>query len=57
MPFGPYHSGVTLLPQGPSPEKQPLFYISRSHPLLIPKIGARPPYYCNPKYAPYYPII
>jgi len=38
-----------------SKEKQKLLYLSNA--VQIPKIGPRPPYYCHPRYVPYYPII
>ncbi|AFS78805.1 hypothetical protein Curi_c17980 [Gottschalkia acidurici 9a] len=40
-----------------SDEKVPVLYDSNPQPFLLPKIGPRPPYYCNPHCEPYYPII
>ncbi|MCM3569775.1 hypothetical protein M3183_16920 [Neobacillus mesonae] len=40
-----------------SEEKVEVFYNSDSHPYRLPLIGERPPYYTNPRYEPYYPVI
>ena len=48
---------VKLLLVEQSEEKKKIVYNSNPHPFLLPKIGPRPPYYCNPRYDQYYPII
>jgi hypothetical protein len=40
-----------------SEEKKKMIYDSNAHKLEVPKIGPRPPYYCNPRYEQYYPVI
>ncbi|GGA34140.1 hypothetical protein [Psychrobacillus lasiicapitis] len=40
-----------------SDEKVKVLYNSNATPFLLPKIGARPPFFYNPKYEQYYPII
>ena len=52
-----YNPEIQLLLINQSNEKVAVFYNSNPYPYLLPKIGARPPYYCNPRYEPYYPII
>jgi hypothetical protein len=49
--------GVKLLLVKHSDEKVKLLYDENPYPWKMPKIGPRPPYYCNPKCQPYYPII
>ncbi|MEC2078611.1 hypothetical protein [Metabacillus fastidiosus] len=49
--------GVKLLLINHSNEKEKVLYNSNLTAFNIPKIGPRPPYYCNPQYTPYYPII
>ncbi|WP_409304887.1 hypothetical protein [Peribacillus sp. SCS-155] len=46
---------LLLLPY--SNEKNVVLYNSNPQSWQIPKIGPRPPYYCNPRYVQYYPII
>jgi hypothetical protein len=48
---------VKLLLVQHSEEKVELLYDSNPYTLEMPKIGSRPPYYCNPRYVPYYPVI
>jgi hypothetical protein len=49
--------GVNLLLVNRSKEKVEVLYNSNSSPFKLPKIGPRPPYYCNPRCEPYYPVI
>ncbi|WP_169728540.1 hypothetical protein [Salibacterium aidingense] len=46
---------VLLLPQ--SEEKVKVYYNDDPRPFSLPKIGPRPPYYCCPRYEPYYPVM
>jgi hypothetical protein len=48
---------VKLLLINHSEEKEEILYNSNPYPLQMPKIGPRPPYYCNPRYNQYYPVI
>ncbi|MFB3170887.1 hypothetical protein P5G62_027745 [Neobacillus sp. 179-C4.2 HS] len=48
---------VKLLLINHSNEKEEIQYNSNTKPLKMPKIGPRPPYYTNPRYEPYYPVI
>ncbi|MBP2242807.1 hypothetical protein J2Z40_003388 [Cytobacillus eiseniae] len=48
---------VKILLVNYSEERVELQYNSNSKPLEMPKIGPRTPYYCHPRYEPYYPII
>ncbi len=52
-----YYPEVTLLLDDHSEEKVELFYNSNPYTFDMPKIGPRPPYYCNPRYEPYFPVI
>jgi hypothetical protein len=52
-----YNPEVQLLLINQSEEKVELQYNSNPSPFLMPKIGPRPPYYCNPRYEPYFPVI
>ncbi|MBE4907562.1 hypothetical protein IMZ08_05725 [Bacillus luteolus] len=40
-----------------SNEKEVILYNDNPYYFQISKIGFRPPYYCNPKYEQYYPVI
>ncbi|WP_019413623.1 hypothetical protein [Paenisporosarcina sp. TG20] len=40
-----------------SGEKVNVLYNSNPYSFQLPKVGERPPYYWNPRYEPYYPII
>ncbi|MBT2655083.1 hypothetical protein J7E81_07425 [Bacillus sp. ISL-18] len=40
-----------------SDEKVAVQYNTNQQPVIMPKIGPRPPYYYNPRYEPYYPLI
>ncbi|AXN37971.1 hypothetical protein [Peribacillus butanolivorans] len=48
---------VKLLLVGQSDEKVELLYDSNAYTFEMPLIGPRQPYYCNPRYVPYYPVI
>jgi len=48
---------VQLLLVNQSNEKVEVLYNSNPHPFKMPKIGPRPPYYYNPRYEQYYPVI
>ena len=50
-----WEANVLLIDQ--SSEKVSVFYNDNAHPFHLPKVGPRPPYYCNPRYEPYYPVI
>ncbi|MBB6450501.1 hypothetical protein HNR44_002484 [Geomicrobium halophilum] len=54
MPYE-FYPEVTLLTLDESDEEVTMRYIEDSWPM--PKIGMRPPYYTNPRYEPYYPLI
>lgn len=49
--------GVRLLLVNQSKEKVEVLYTPNTHPFKLPKIGLRPPYYCNPGCERNYPII
>ena len=48
---------VTLMLVNHSDETEWIVYDHNSDPWQMPKIGPRPPYYTNPRYEQYYPII
>lgn len=48
---------VQLLTQGKSNEKVPVMYNENNQPYTLPLMGLRPPYFTNPQYTPYYPIL
>lgn len=48
---------VMLLLVEHSDEKVELIYNANPYPFKMPKIRSRPPYYYNPRYKQYYPII
>lgn len=50
-----YNPEVKLLLINQSEEKEEMQYKSRK--LMVPKIGPRPPFYVNPRYGQYYPVI
>ena len=52
-----YNPEVKLLLVTHSDEKEKMRYDDNPNLWLVPKIGPRPPYYCNPRYEQYYPII
>ncbi|WP_339231128.1 hypothetical protein NSQ77_14440 [Oceanobacillus sp. FSL K6-2867] len=52
-----YSPEVKLLLVTHSNEKEKMRYDDNPNLWLVPKIGPRPPYYCNPRYEQYYPII
>lgn len=52
-----YRPVVDLLLVNSSNKKVEVLYDSNPSPFKLPLIGPRPPYYCNPRYEKYYPII
>ncbi|CAH0150821.1 MULTISPECIES: hypothetical protein [Bacillales] len=56
MPYY-YSEEVKLLLVEQSDEKVELLYDSNPNTFELPLIGPRPPYYYNPRYVPYYPVI
>ncbi len=52
-----YNPEVKFLLASEAPEKQAVQYNADAQPLRLPTIGPRPPYYCNPKYEPYVPVL
>jgi hypothetical protein len=52
-----YNPIVSLLLVNSSNEKVVVLYNSNPYSFKLPKIGPRPPYYCNPRYESYYPVI
>ncbi len=57
MPTSPANPEVKLLLVNRSAEKVKVSYNGNAKPLLLPLIGPRPPYYCNPRYTQYYPVM
>ncbi|SHK05775.1 hypothetical protein SAMN02745123_00506 [Desulforamulus aeronauticus DSM 10349] len=49
--------GVDLLLVNSSHEKVQVLYNSNPYSYQMPKIGLRPPFYCNPRCEQYYPVI
>ncbi|SEP81350.1 hypothetical protein [Piscibacillus halophilus] len=52
-----YNPEVKFLLVNHSEEMVELLYDFNSHTWEMPEIGPRPPYYDNPRYEPYYPVI
>ncbi|KPH74976.1 hypothetical protein AFL42_09270 [Oceanobacillus caeni] len=52
-----YNPEVKYLLINQSNEKVAVFYNKNQKPFELPMIGNRPPYYCNPRYEAYYPVI
>ncbi|HWL11807.1 MAG TPA: hypothetical protein VNQ57_02370 [Ureibacillus sp.] len=50
-----YNPEVKLLLINHSQEREIMHYQSMS--IKVPKIGPRPPYYINPRYEQFYPVI
>lgn len=50
-------SGVQFLLIPHSTGKEKILYNRNPYPYLLPLIGPRPPYYYNPRYEPYFPVI
>ncbi|WP_176448662.1 hypothetical protein [Lentibacillus sp. CBA3610] len=44
-----------LMPE--TDEKTMILYDNNPNSWSVPVVGPRPPYYTNPRYAPYYPVI
>ncbi|WP_197076597.1 hypothetical protein [Domibacillus indicus] len=51
------HYEVKLLLINQSHEKEEVIYTADSSRYQLPKIGSRPPYYCNPRYERTRPVI
>lgn len=56
MPYY-YSEEVKWLLVEQSDEKVELLYDSNPNTFELPLIGPRTPYYYNPRYVPYYPVI
>ncbi|WP_251551590.1 hypothetical protein [Neobacillus muris] len=52
-----YRPEIKFLLINHSDEKVKILYNSNPHPFQLPKIGNRPPFYTNPRYEQYYPVI
>ncbi|WP_176555722.1 hypothetical protein [Virgibacillus ndiopensis] len=52
-----YDPEVRLLLINYSKAKEEMVYDNNPNKWEVPKIGPRPPYYCNPRYEQYYPVI
>jgi hypothetical protein len=48
---------VKLLLINHTDEKEEVIYNDNPQPFKMPKIGPRPPYYYNPRYEQYFPVI
>lgn len=48
---------VKLLLIQQSNEKERIIYTADSASVQVPKIGIRPPYYCNPRHEWFYPVM
>lgn len=57
MPNNKLCPGAELLLVNHSSGKVQVLYTPNPYPYKLPKIGPRPPYYCNPRCEKYYPII
>lgn len=52
-----FNPEVSLLLIDHDDEKVEVFYNHNPYPVQVPKIGLRPPFYFNPRYEQYYPVI
>ncbi|MDF0727618.1 hypothetical protein PY093_13070 [Cytobacillus sp. S13-E01] len=52
-----YNPEVKLLLIPQSKEIEEMIYANNKNKFNVPKIGPRPPYYYNPRYDQYYPVI
>ncbi|WP_197482202.1 hypothetical protein [Oceanobacillus sp. Castelsardo] len=52
-----YNPEVKYLLMTKSDKKVELYYNGNQKPFELPKIGKRPPYFYNPRYEAYYPVI
>ncbi len=52
-----YSPEVKLLIVNYSSEKEEVVYNHHPYSVKITQIGPRPPFYCNPRYEQYYPVI
>jgi len=57
MDYCLFHPKVRLLLLNHSDEKVPMVYDNNPYTLSLPMIGPRPPYYTNPRYVQYDPVI
>ncbi len=57
MHHGQYSPEVKRVLMHHSDKKEQIFYNANPHPWSMPQIGPRPPYYYNPRYEKYYPVI
>lgn len=57
MQYYQFSREVLLLLEDQSDEKVDLVYTANPFSFKMPKIGPRPPYYCNPRYEQYFPVI
>ncbi|MDQ0300229.1 hypothetical protein J2S78_002676 [Salibacterium salarium] len=55
--YGTLRPEVQLLLVNHSNKRVELLYDDNRDTFKLPKIGPRPPYYCYPRYEPYYPVI
>lgn len=51
------HPQVQMLLVNESKQKVPVYYNTNAVPFQLPAIGQRPPYFTNPTYEPYFPLI
>lgn len=52
-----YHPKVKVLLINHSDKKVPMLYDNNPYTWPMPKVGPRPPFYTNPRYVQYYPVI
>ncbi|WP_169802789.1 hypothetical protein [Neobacillus soli] len=57
MQYYPFSREILLLVVDHSDEKVELVYNANPYSFKMPKIGPRPPYYYNPRYEQYFPVI
>jgi len=57
MHFFYYNPEVIFLLMDEQGERVPVIYDEKRKPFKLPLVGPRPPYYTNPTYEKYYPII
>ncbi|WP_312474033.1 hypothetical protein [Neobacillus sp.] len=57
MRYYQFSREVSLLLVDQSEGKEEILYNSNPYTWQMPQIGPRPPYYCNPRYEQYYPVI
>ncbi|WP_405099344.1 hypothetical protein [Oceanobacillus sp. FSL H7-0719] len=52
-----YNPEIRLFLINHSDKKVELLYDDKPNYFFMPFIGPRPPYYCNPRYDHYYPVL